>query len=119
MDCLRRKARREYVYGGTYIDEPLIFDKDTDSDGDCTDAGGSSRYFYCQQANWNVVAVAAPDATVVEKVKYDPYGQATVTVQQNQNASGNPYLFQGRRWDSEIGLYYFRNGLTRPVGRIA
>jgi len=41
------------VYGGTYIDEVLIFDKDTDGDGDCTDAGGSERYFYSQQANWN------------------------------------------------------------------
>jgi len=61
------------------------------------------------------VAVAGSDATVVEKVKYDPYGQATVTVQQNQNASGNPYLFQGRRWDSEVSLYYFRKRVYSPV----
>ncbi len=27
--------------------------RDTDDDGDCTDADGSSRYFYAQQANWN------------------------------------------------------------------
>ena len=57
------EPRRQYVYGGIYIDhaaarlrqasEPLIFDKDTDSDGNCTDFGGdpigANRYFYCQQ----------------------------------------------------------------------
>ena len=43
------EPRRQYVYGPTYIDEVLIFDKDTDDDGDCTDGGGSSRCFYAQQ----------------------------------------------------------------------
>jgi len=76
----RWEPRRQYVEGGTYIDEHLIFDKDTDDDGDCTDAGGSERYFYCQQANWNVVAVTDSNGDTVEKVKYDPYGEATVTV---------------------------------------
>jgi len=91
-----------------------VFDKDTDGDGVCDDA----RYFYAQQANWNVVAVASSDGTTVEKVKYDPYGQATVTVQQGQSASGNPYLFQGRRWDDEVDLYYFRNRVMSPeLGR--
>jgi RHS repeat-associated protein len=111
----RWEPRRQFLYGGLYIDEPLIFDKDTDNDGDCTDAGGSSRYFYAQQANWNVMAVTSSDGTVVEKVKYDPYGQATVTVQQGQTASGNPCLFQGRRLDSEVGLYYFRSRVQSPV----
>ena len=44
------EPRRQYVYGDTYIDEVLIFDKDTHDDGDCTDGGGSSRHLYCQQA---------------------------------------------------------------------
>ena len=48
-------------------------------------------------------------------MKYDPYGQATVTIQQGQSASGNPYLFQGRRWDPEVGLYYFRDRVYSPV----
>jgi len=78
------EPRRQFIYGGRYIDEPLIFDKDTDSDGDCTDTGGSDRFFYAQQANYNVVAVAKDDgdgaATVVETITYDPYGEATVTV---------------------------------------
>ena len=58
------------MYGGTYIDEVLVFDKDTDDDGDCTDAGGSSRYFYAQQANWNVVAVTDSSGDTVELLRY-------------------------------------------------
>jgi len=116
------EARRQFVYGGTYIDEPLIMDRDTDADGDCTDSGGSTRYFYAQQANFNVLAVLKDNgdgtATLVEAVTYDPYGEATVTLQGGQSASGNPYLFQGRRWDPEADLYYFRNRSLSPrLGR--
>ncbi|HET6456058.1 MAG TPA: RHS repeat-associated core domain-containing protein, partial [Armatimonadota bacterium] len=106
------EARRQYVYGGTYIDEPLIFDKDTDGDGDCTDAGGSSRFFYCQQANFNVVALAESDGDVVEKIKYDPYGEYTFIL---DGSTGNTLLFQGQRYDAESGLYYFRNRYLSPV----
>jgi len=90
---LASEVRRQYVEGGIYIDEHLIFDKDTDDDGDCTDAGGSERYFYAQQANWNVMAVMSSDGTTVEKIKYDPYGEATVALQDGQSATGNVYLF--------------------------
>jgi len=108
----------------------LIFDKDTDSDGDCTDdpGTGSARYFYCRQANYNVVAMADSDGDVTEKVLYDPYGEATVwlagndgdwgtedDVFQSVSSVANPYLFQGRRWDSEADLYYFRNRYYSPV----
>jgi len=115
----RWEPRLQYVEGGTYIDEHLILDRDTDVDGDCTDAGGSERYFYCQQANWNVVAVTDSSGEPVEKIDYDPYGAATVTVQAGKTASGNPYLFQGRRRDDEVDLYYFRNRLMGAVlGRL-
>jgi len=108
----------------------LIFDKDTDSDGDCTDdpGTGSDRYFYCRQANYNVVALTDDAGAVVEKIKYDPYGQATVwlpgddgdwgtddDVFQSVSSVANPYLFQGRRWDSDSDLYYFRNRSYSPV----
>ncbi|HET6455025.1 MAG TPA: RHS repeat-associated core domain-containing protein, partial [Armatimonadota bacterium] len=106
------EARRQYVYGGLYIDEPLIFDKDTDNDGDCTDAGGSSRFFYCQQANFNVVALAESDGDVVEKIKYDPYGEYGFIL---DGSTGNMLLFQGQRWDNDAGLYYFRNRDLSPV----
>ncbi len=28
---------------------------------------------------------------------------------------GNPYLFNGRRWDGELGLYYYRNRHLDPI----
>jgi len=112
------EARRQYVYGGRYIDEPLIFDKDYDSDGICTDfnyggSRGAHRYYYAQQVNYNVTAMVVDDGdgsvTFIEWAEYDPYGAATVTIADGQSATGNPYLFQGRRWEEEAGLYYFRN----------
>ena|GEM_PF-3625968 len=94
------ETRRQFIYGGRYIDAPLIFDKDTDCDGDCTDfadePSGANRYFYAQQVNFNVVAMVKDDqdgtATRVETIQYDPYGAATVTVADGQSATGNPYL---------------------------
>jgi len=116
------EARRQYVYGGIYIDhtaarlrqasEPLIFDKDTNTDGNCEDAGGSARYFYCQQANYNVVAMTESGGDVVEKIKYDPYGERSFIL---DGSTGNPYLFQGQRYDLDAGLYYFRNRWYHPV----
>ncbi|NQT18346.1 MAG: RHS repeat-associated core domain-containing protein [Planctomycetes bacterium] len=51
----------------------------------------------------------------MEKIKYDPYGEPTVTLQPEKSASDNPYLFQGRRLDTETGLYYYRNRYYGPV----
>jgi RHS repeat-associated protein len=32
-----------------------------------------------------------------------------------QSRYGNPYLFNGRRWDAELGLYYYRNRHLDPI----
>jgi len=119
------EPRRQYVYGGQYIDELLIFDDDSDGNGTCT------RYYYCQQANYNVVALTDSTGAVEEKAIYDPYGQPTVSWRGNDGQwgtqddatgsssfIGNPYMFQGRRWDNESALYYFRNRYyTSNLGR--
>jgi len=52
-------------FGTQYMDEILAMGVDTDNDGDCLDfddttsnpEGGAERYFYCQDANWNVIAL--------------------------------------------------------------
>jgi RHS repeat-associated protein len=81
----------------------LIFDKDSqDGDGVCD----NERYFYCRQANFNVVAVTSDAGAIMDRINYDPYGEPTLVV---DGSTGNPYLFQGRRWDSDADLYYFRN----------
>ena len=101
-------ARRQYVYGGTYIDEPLIFDRYF------TEYSMWLRFYYCQQANYNVVEMADFTGSSFDDVQYDPYGQPTVT----GSGSGNPLLFQGQYWDADANLYYFRNRWYSPsLGR--
>ena len=109
------EARRQYVHGGRYIDEVLLFDKDTNDDGVCDD----ERYIYCQDANFNVVALTDDVGVIVEKTWYEAYGKPTCRNEQGNEQTtshyGNPYLFQGRRYDSESTLYYFRNRYMSPV----
>ena len=104
----RWKPYIAYHYGEGYIDEPVIMDKNTSQPLDDT---YDVRYFLCQQANYNVVAVADSTGAVVESVKYDPYGQPTLS----GTATGNTLLFQGQLWDSDAGLYCFRNRWYSPA----
>jgi len=108
-------------------------DVDTDNDGDCVDAGGSKRYFYCQDANYNVVALRE-GSNIVERYEYDPYGNVRIfkgydsaeghedlTVVSDSVAE-NPILFAGYYFDNEMGLYYVRHrmyssGLQRWLQR--
>jgi RHS repeat-associated protein len=107
------------VFGGRYLDEELLFDKDTNNDGNCTDSGGSVRYLYCQNANWNVVALTDNTGAAVERVSYTAYGQPTVSQVGQAQATGNPFLFQGQRYCPETGLYYFKNRDYLPtLGRL-
>jgi len=112
------KPWRQYIWGGTYIDEPIAYTQDGDLDGDFDDAE-AVRFFPLQQANYNVAAVAKDDevgsVSLVETVAYDPYGQPDVAVEQGQSATGNVLLFQGQRWDADAGFYYFRNRWLDPV----
>ena len=73
------EARRQYVFGNQYLDQVSIFDKDTDDDGDCTDAGGSTRFYYCRDANYNITVLLDTGGDAVERIHYDPYGQPTCT----------------------------------------
>lgn len=70
------------------------------------------EYFYYPNALGSVAAVADADGFVLEQYEYDAYGKPSFL-----NAAGAPmpvslaetrYLFTGRRWDEESGLYYYR-----------
>ena len=96
-----------YVYGN-YVDEALTMDR------------AGQTYYYYQDALWSAAALADSTGTnVVERYSYDAYGAPTVTdgtgliVSTNSwgtahSAVGNPYLFTGRQFDEEAGLYYYR-----------
>jgi RHS repeat-associated protein len=81
---------RRYVYGPG-IDEPICMKT------------ASSAYYYHFDALGSVIALTGSNGQRVETYAYSPYGKV------NQPSSlGNPYLYTGRRYDYETGLYYYR-----------
>jgi RHS repeat-associated protein len=70
-------------------------------------------YFYHADDQGTVTALTNAAGAVVERYSYGDFGKP-VTV----SALGNPYLFEGRRYDAELGLYYYRARYLDPtVGR--
>ena len=58
----------------------------------------------------------------VETYEYDAFGDVSIYDPNDtlltQSAIGNPYMFTGRRFDSESGLYYYRYRMFNPtIGR--
>jgi len=88
---------RRYIYGPG-IDEPICM------------IAGSDVYFYHFDGLGSVVALSNGD--IVERYEYDVFGDVTITDSNNSVVSvssvANPYMFTGRRYDSETGLYYYR-----------
>ena len=80
-----------YVYGN-YIDEVLNMQR------------GGIDYYYHQNALWSVAAVTNAAGVVVERYDYTDYGCPSVT----HSTIGNPWMFTGRQWDEESGLYFYR-----------
>lgn len=101
---------QQYVYGGVYIDEPLVLDRNRDGDGSAIGAA-DQRLFYHQNTLYSVFALTDTTGTIVEGYQYDAYGRVTPG---GRSAVGNPYLFTGRRLDGEIGLYYYRTRYLDP-----
>ena len=101
-----------YVYEDG-IDQPRSMDR-----ADISDVNGNSnttevlRFHYHQQALGCVTEMTQPTGAVVEWVTYDVYGQPTIRDMNgtvvSQSAVGNPYLYTGREYDPESGLYFYR-----------
>jgi RHS repeat-associated protein len=95
-----------YVYG-LYIDEVLNMKR------------GDVDYYYHTDDIYNVMAITDANGNVVERYKYQDYGEPEFF-----DGSGtpipsttidNPYLFTGRRRDTETGWYYYRTRHLDPV----
>ncbi len=70
---------------------------------------GGNDYYYHTDDLFNVVALTDKDGNVVETYDYDDYGNPTTT-----SSVGNPYLFNGRRYDEETSYYYYRTRYLDP-----
>jgi len=61
------QTERVFVFGTQYVDEPICMavNSDPQTDGDCFDED-DGRYFYHQDANYNVVALTDKIGRAVE-----------------------------------------------------
>ena len=87
---------RKYVYGPG-LDEPVLMQS------------GATRYYYLFDSLGSVIGLTDASGGLVEAYRYNMYGQPL-----QASTVGNPYMFTGRRFDSETGLYYYRNRYYSP-----
>lgn len=91
--------QNRYVYG-TGIDEPLIIVSST----------GVLTFLHHDRMG-SIIAVSNASGAVANKNLYGPFGEITTL-------AGTSFGFQGQRYDSELGLYYFKRRYYSPkIGR--
>jgi RHS repeat-associated protein len=99
-------TKATYVYGNA-VDEVLTMDR------------GGQTYYYHENALGSEAAITDSTGASVERYAYDAYGSPSVTTGAgvpvapnawgtSHSAIGNPYLFTGREFDEESGLYFYR-----------
>jgi RHS repeat-associated protein len=98
-----------YVHGN-FIDEVVSMTR-----------GGTMYYFHGDDLD-SALAVTDSLGNVVERYGYSDFGAPIVYdvsgARIASSAIGNPYLFAGREWDPETGLYYVRSRYLDPyLGR--
>jgi len=105
------QTQATYVYG-TYIDEMLNMQRDTDGNGTPED------YYYHADDLYNVVAITSATGNVVERYEYGDCGKpldpSALTPVGTPSTIGNPYGFTGRRYDEETGWYHYRTRYLDP-----
>jgi len=107
-------ALRRFTYGPG-IDEPVCMRR-------TPIGGGAGMFYYHYDGLGSVAAISDANGVIVEKYKYDVFGAVTIRDANDQTLTtsdyGNPYMFTGRRYDSETGLYYYCFRYYRPeIGR--
>ena len=77
------------------------------------DGETETRYYYHFDGLGSVAALLNVNGEVVERYEYDVFGEPNRVSDVN-----NPYLFTGRRYDADSGLYYYRARNYDPyIGR--
>ncbi len=79
--------------------------------------------YYHTDAEGSVAALTNSSGNVIERYKYDAFGKATILdpsslVTRPSSLFGNRFLFTGREWLPDLGLYDYRNRVYSPeLGR--
>ena len=91
-----------------------------------------TSYYYVQGLIGSTIALTDQSGTIVEGYTYDAYGNTIINTSAGTDgdwltpdgttatgsAYNNPYLYAGRRFDDETGLYYYRFRYYNPyIGR--
>ncbi len=100
---------RKFIYG-TGIDEPIVMES------------AGKQYFYHADGLGSFTEITDSSGAVAEKYEYDVYGKPVIKDGSDkvlaQSALGNSYLFTGREYDADTGLYYYRARYYSPdLGR--
>jgi RHS repeat-associated protein len=96
---------RKYIYGAL-VDEPVCMIEVADS---------NAVYYYHFDGLGSVVALSDSNGDSVQSYEYTVYGQVAA---EDPNFLTNPYMFTGRRFDIETGLYHYRARCYNPhIGR--
>ncbi|MBA7661043.1 hypothetical protein ES703_69053 [subsurface metagenome] len=86
-------------------------------------ASGNVIYYYHFDGLGSVIALTDTSGTFVEYYEYNVFGEPTIWDASameivESSVVGNPYMFTGRRYDDETGLYYYRARYYNPeIGR--
>jgi len=85
-------------------------------------ADNNSIYYYHYDGLGSVTALSDSSGNIVEKYKYTVFGGPTILSPSDEPRAtsdvNNPYMFTGRRYDKETGLYYYRFRYYKPeIGR--
>jgi len=103
--------QRRYLRSN-FIDTAMVLDS----------GAAESRLFYHTDGTGSTIALTNLRGEVVERCEYDAYGKPSLTDSSGagilESLVGNPYLFCGRPYDVETGLYWYRLRYFDPrVGR--
>jgi len=78
-------------------------------------ADNNAAYYYHYDGLGSVVALSNSSGNSSYSYEYSAFGQPFGS---DPNFTANPYLFTGRRFDYETGLYYYRARYYNPyIGR--
>jgi len=78
-------------------------------------ADNNKAYYYHFDGLGSVVALSNSNGDSCQSYEYSAYGQVAAS---DPNFLTNPYMFTGRRFDIETGLYYYRARYYNPhIGR--
>jgi RHS repeat-associated protein len=102
---INSNLKRKYIYGPG-VDQPICMMEAT--------ASPAATYYYHFDALGSVVALTNSSGNTVEVYEYSVFGQVGASDANHPNR----FMFTGREFDKETGLYYYRARYYNPqIGR--